>query len=193
MKAADPIRVITKIRNNRLMQAREQLGLSVKQFAIKANVTHSHYNSIENLSKLPSEMIADRIAAAAGVTVDTLFPQYLGSIKANKTIRTIPEEDLLSLQDAERLQLPSPEYPPDEALIVQESIQQSLETLPPRYQSVLRMRFGLGSVEPPLTLEQIAVRMDLTRERVRQIEATALRKLRHPSCSSQLRGLLGLL
>jgi RNA polymerase primary sigma factor len=55
-----------------------------------------------------------------------------------------------------------------------------LHTLKPKEQRVVRMRFGIG-INDMLTLEEVGIRFDVTRERIRQIEATALRKLRHPS------------
>ncbi|HLS54052.1 MAG TPA: sigma factor-like helix-turn-helix DNA-binding protein, partial [Tissierellaceae bacterium] len=53
-------------------------------------------------------------------------------------------------------------------------------TLMPREQSILEMRYGLNGYEPH-TLEEIGLKYDLTRERIRQIQERALRKLRHPS------------
>jgi len=64
-----------------------------------------------------------------------------------------------------------------------------LETLTPREAKVLRMRFGIG-MNTDHTLEEVGKQFDVTRERIRQIEAKALRKLRHPSRSEQLRTFL---
>ena len=64
-----------------------------------------------------------------------------------------------------------------------------LETLTPREAKVLRMRFGIG-MNTDHTLEEVGKQFDVTRERIRQIEAKALRKLRHPSRSEQLRSFL---
>jgi RNA polymerase primary sigma factor len=58
-----------------------------------------------------------------------------------------------------------------------------------REQEVLQLRFGLGN-RPPQTLEEIGNKFNTTRERVRQIEAKALRKLRHPTRSRWLEGFL---
>ena len=59
----------------------------------------------------------------------------------------------------------------------QESLRELLDDLPPKERAILVDRFGLGG-EAPMTLESIGQRMGVTRERVRQIEASALQKLR---------------
>ena len=64
-----------------------------------------------------------------------------------------------------------------------------LDTLTPREARVLRMRFGI-EMNTDHTLEEVGKQFDVTRERIRQIEAKALRKLRHPSHSAQLRSFL---
>ena len=65
-------------------------------------------------------------------------------------------------------------------------IRELLSTLPQREQEVLRMRFGLDDGYA-LTLEEVGLYFDVTRERIRQIEAKALRRLRHPKRSRQLK------
>jgi RNA polymerase primary sigma factor len=61
-----------------------------------------------------------------------------------------------------------------------------LATLTPREERVLRMRFGIG-MNTDHTLEEVGQQFSVTRERIRQIEAKALRKLKHPSRSRQLK------
>jgi len=63
--------------------------------------------------------------------------------------------------------------------LLQEHVREVLETIPPREQEVLKMRFGLEGGYP-LTLEEVGLYFNVTRERIRQIEAKALRRLRHP-------------
>ena len=65
-----------------------------------------------------------------------------------------------------------------------------LATLTPREEKVIKMRFGLGTSGSEHTLEEVGQHFAVTRERIRQIEAKALRKLRHPSRSEQLRSFL---
>jgi RNA polymerase primary sigma factor len=70
--------------------------------------------------------------------------------------------------------------------ILQEQLQDVLHTLPPREQEVLKMRFGLEDGYS-LTLEEVGLYFNVTRERIRQIEAKALRRLRHPKRSRRLK------
>ncbi len=70
--------------------------------------------------------------------------------------------------------------------LLQEQLKTVLSTLPPREQEVLKMRFGLEDGYS-LTLEEVGLYFNVTRERIRQIEAKALRRLRHPRRSSGLR------
>ncbi len=65
-----------------------------------------------------------------------------------------------------------------------------LATLTPREEKVIKMRFGLGNTGSEHTLEEVGQHFTVTRERIRQIEAKALRKLRHPSRSRRLKAFL---
>ena len=79
--------------------------------------------------------------------------------------------------------------PPGAAAVnrsLHEQTKKVLSTLTPREEKVLRMRFGIGE-KADHTLEEVGQDFDVTRERIRQIEAKALRKLRHPSRSKKLR------
>ncbi|HSK74264.1 MAG TPA: RNA polymerase sigma factor RpoD, partial [Pyrinomonadaceae bacterium] len=65
-----------------------------------------------------------------------------------------------------------------------------LQTLTPREEKVIKMRFGLGNTGSEHTLEEVGQHFAVTRERIRQIEAKALRKLRHPARSKRLKAFL---
>ncbi len=81
---------------------------------------------------------------------------------------------------------------PAEAVIninLKEQTAAVLQTLTPREEQVIRMRFGIGDGSEH-TLEEVGQRFSVTRERIRQIEAKALRKLRHPSRSRKLKAFL---
>ena len=74
-------------------------------------------------------------------------------------------------------------------LLLKEQLEEVLDTLTPREEKVLRLRFGLDDGRAR-TLEEVGQNFGVTRERIRQIEAKALRKLRHPSRSHKLRDFL---
>jgi RNA polymerase primary sigma factor len=81
---------------------------------------------------------------------------------------------------------------PDEAALhasMRDAVSEALTTLTPREAKILRLRFGIeGNAE--CTLEELGNQFELTRERIRQIEVKALRKLRHPDRSRRLRSFL---
>ncbi len=89
----------------------------------------------------------------------------------------IPDEDALAPQDAAS------------QLLLKEALDSVLKTLTPREAKVLRLRFGLDDGHPK-TLEEVGAQFNVTRERIRQIEAKALRKLRHPQRSKKLKDFL---
>ena len=89
----------------------------------------------------------------------------------------IPDEDVLAPADAATFTM------------LREQLIDVLDTLTPREQKVLRLRFGLDDGRAR-TLEEVGKEFDVTRERIRQIEAKALRKLRHPSRSKKLKDFL---
>ena len=89
----------------------------------------------------------------------------------------IPDEEVLAPADAATFTM------------LREELIGVLDSLTPREQKVLRLRFGLDDGKPR-TLEEVGKEFDVTRERIRQIEAKALRKLRHPSRSKKLKDFL---
>ena len=89
----------------------------------------------------------------------------------------IPDEDTPAPSDAAS------------ATILREVIEKELHTLTPREEHVIKLRFGLYDGRTR-TLEEVGKEFDITRERIRQIVAKALRKLRHPSRARHLRGFL---
>lgn len=89
----------------------------------------------------------------------------------------IPDDDALAPADAASM------------LLLKEQLADVLKTLTPREEKVLSLRFGLEDGHPR-TLEEVGKEFNVTRERIRQIEAKALRKLRHPSRSKKLKDFL---
>ena len=89
----------------------------------------------------------------------------------------IPDDEALAPADAASMSL------------LKEQLAEVLKTLTPREEKVLSLRFGLDDGNPK-TLEEVGKEFNVTRERIRQIEAKALRKLRHPSRSKKLKDFL---
>ena len=90
-----------------------------------------------------------------------------------------------------RIEDTNAEQPLDETIDsgLSESTREILSSLTPREAKVLRMRFGID-MNTDHTLEEVGKQFDVTRERIRQIEAKALRKLRHPSRAHNLKSFL---
>src|SRR2546428_169139 len=133
-----------------------------------------------------SEPSEEELAYGMGITVDKV--QELKKISQQPVSLESPigEEEDSHLGDfVEDKAAIAPLEAASEAMFRNE-VEDILATLRPRERRVVQLRFGLVDDEPR-TLEEVGRRMGLTRERIRQIEATALRKLRHPSRSKVLR------
>lgn len=184
MNHYDPIRLTTKASNNRLAYVRELMGLTKSAMAKVVGLSATTYGNIENLKVYPSRNTATRIAAALHYEVEYIFPDYLRHVSKTVATTSIPESDvLLSLADREVLQLTTTTT---DNTALQEGIDDVLMRLTPKQELVLRKRFALEGGEP-MTLAQIAAELGLSVTRVRQIESKALRRLRHPKNSHQLR------
>ncbi len=138
------------------------------------------------LNREPSE---EEIAKKMNVSVDKVREVIKISQDPVSLETPIGEEDDSHLGDfiKDESSLSPEEYTENE--ILKEEIDDVLQRLQPREQEVLRLRFGLkdGTCH---TLEEVGKKFNVTRERIRQIEAKALRKLRHPSRSRKLKDFL---
>ena len=139
----------------------------------------------ENGHEPTPQEIADRL----GITVDRVREILRISQDPVSLETPIGEEEDSHLGDF----IPDEDAPaPAEAAsrtLLKEQLSEILGTLTPREEKVLRLRFGLEDGRPR-TLEEVGKEFDVTRERIRQIEAKALRKLRHPSRSKKLKDFL---
>ena len=139
------------------------------------------------LNREPSE---EELAKKMGVSVEKIREIYKISQDPVSLETPIGEEDDSHLGDFikdERNQSPE-EFATNEML--KDEISEVLLTLTEREEKVIRLRFGLEDGKPR-TLEEVGQMFGVTRERIRQIEAKALRKLRHPSRSRKLRDYMG--
>jgi len=139
------------------------------------------------LNREPSE---EELAKKMGTTVEKVREIYKISQDPVSLETPIGEEDDSHLGDfiKDERNLSPEEFATNEML--KEEIAQVLETLTEREEKVIRLRFGLEDGKPR-TLEEVGQMFGVTRERIRQIEAKALRKLRHPSRSRKLRDYMG--
>ena len=135
------------------------------------------------LNREPSE---DEIAEKMGTTVEKVREIYKISQDPVSLETPIGEEDDSHLGDfiKDEHNMSPEEYATNEML--KDEISEVLLTLTEREEKVIRLRFGLEDGKPR-TLEEVGQMFGVTRERIRQIEAKALRKLRHPSRSRKLR------
>ena len=140
----------------------------------------------ELLQELGRDPTVEEIAEKLGTTVDKVIEvqrisqdpisleSKMGHEEDSKIGDLIPDENALSPQDIAMQNM------------LKEQLMSVLETLTPREQKVIRLRYGLDDAHPR-TLEEVGREFSVTRERIRQIEAKALRKLRHPSKLKRLR------
>ncbi len=141
------------------------------------------------LQKLGRDPQPEEIAEEMGITVDKVREIQKIAQEPVSLETPIGEEDDSHLGDF----IPDDDAPaPAEAAsftLLKEQIMDVLDTLTPREEKVLKLRFGLEDGRAR-TLEEVGKEFNVTRERIRQIEAKALRKLRHPSRSKKLRDYL---
>ena len=141
------------------------------------------------LQELGREPTPEEIAAEMNMPVDRVREILKISQEPVSLETPIGEEEDSHLGDF----IPDDDAPvPAEAAsqtLLKEQLADVLKTLTPREEKVLRLRFGLEDGRPR-TLEEVGKEFNVTRERIRQIEAKALRKLRHPSRAKRLRDYL---
>ena len=141
------------------------------------------------LQELGREPTAEEIAAKMDMPVDRVREIMKISQEPVSLETPIGEEEDSHLGDF--IQDDHVAVPADAAAftLLHEQLMEVLDTLTEREQKVLKLRFGLVDGRPR-TLEEVGKEFNVTRERIRQIEAKALRKLRHPSRSKKLKDYL---
>ena len=141
------------------------------------------------LQELGREPTTDEIAESLGITAEKVR-EIMKIAQDPVSLETpIGEEEDSHLGDfVEDSDSPAPSDSASYSLL-REQLCNILHTLTPREEQVIKLRFGLEDGRPR-TLEEVGKKFEITRERIRQIEAKALRKLRHPSRSKTLKDYL---
>ena len=141
------------------------------------------------LQELGREPTTDEIAERLGITADKVRDIMKIAQDPVSLETPIGEEEDSHLGDfVEDMDSPAPSESASYSLL-REQLCNILHTLTPREEQVIKLRFGLEDGRPR-TLEEVGKQFNITRERIRQIEAKALRKLRHPSRSKTLKDYL---
>ncbi len=189
------LRLLT--RNIRLVAARKAKGLTQRQAAELLGLRLHKLSQIENLRCVPSYNERSDIAAYLEKSIDYLFPPMLISAIEKGVFHRrdaqLAEPEIISLTEAEQLRLA---YDGENEIIdevdrhlLQEEVKQVLETLDPREARFIELRLGFKDGQSR-SCEEVGREFRVTRERIRQIEAKALRKLRHPTRSLKLKDYL---
>lgn len=173
------------------METRESLGKTPREMASICGINYGTYLKVEGCKQYPSEKMARKISVSLGSDAEWLFPEALASISITCAVHKIDAPEFLSLDSAKNLAIEGPSLDDVENQRQEKKIIKSVmvESLTPRQQKILEMRFGMQSGEK-MTLEAIGKEFGLSKDRIRQIEEHALRKLRNPSSANKLKGLL---
>jgi len=165
-----------------LSQASQVYRLSPKTANILYRVATTLSKRRSEMNEMPSREV---LASEVGVSLKELNASLEATAGTLSLDHPIDENGDLTLGDAlEQTTIPSAETH-SASIFLKEQIERSLHKLSPMEEKVLRLRFGLDD-DNPLTLKQIGDKMSLSRERIRQIEAQALNKLRKSSSVSSL-------
>ena len=177
---------------------RQAIHQSLAQDSRVVRLPINRIDLLHNISKVSRELLQttevepepEVIAKELGVSEDMVKDTLLRARDVWSLDASFKEDDDHSLLNV----LPDPtlEAPDTEVLedSVKTQVEEVLESLDDREQEVLRLYFGLRGDDEPMTLEEIGVRFNLTRERVRQIKEKALVRLRHPRRAALLEPLL---
>ncbi len=154
----------------------------VKTIRLPVHITELYGKIIkvsrELISHLGREPRTEEIAKRLGVPVKKV-DEVLGAIQYPITLQTPIGDDDLTLEDFIGDNTVLSPYLNAEKNMMSEQILKVLHALSPKEETVVKMRFGIGN-ERNHTLDEVGRHLSITRERVRQIEANAIRKLKHP-------------
>ncbi len=201
-KPINEYRIKVTVRNNLILSAIENAGYkTVSEFCRAIDISKTAFTELIAMRKPPlnmdgefSEKAKALMEGLCALPTDLWTSEQLTlRLKRNSAELEVSAEGMraaLGINAEETLELMKPDDP-DEVVRKHETIsvvEKQLDSITPREALVLRMHFGIDCEEH--TLDEIGKKLDVTRERIRQIEAKALRKLKHPSRADELRQLL---
>lgn len=164
------------------------IHLPVNKYDKIARLTKKEAELARSLGRLPEdEEVAEALGVDVAIVLDLRVIREIGVISYHSPAKAGENklEDFLPSQEEGVEELISREQ-------LKQSIGEILSTLSPKEEKVLRLRFGIDSKDGKgSTLEQVGIIFNLTRERIRQIERKALKKLRHPARLNKLLKNLG--
>ena len=190
--AIKDLRVVIRLKNNQLVERREQLGVTIPTMAALIGVNAQQYGTFENLKCDPVDKFGIwkksviLIAEYYHVDPDELWPEWVTKLKRTYVERCLDVEDaqlLLTGSFTRNNTLPITADSLD-APQLSSKVSDVLDTLPPRTRDFLLRSFGIGCSQETET--EIAKKEGLSRCRVGQIVGRGLRALRHASRSRQL-------
>lgn len=174
--------------NWRLRKARQARGWTRAELARQAGISNTVVGRAEKLQHV-SDTAREKMAFALQIPEDELFPGVIDALLLKRTEAIeVPFEE----RHVQRWLSAAHEDPLDAEQVrgeMRAALAQALRTLSPRLQQVITLRFGLDG-GGPRHLDAVGEVMGVTRERIRQMEASALRTLRHPLRTRPLRDFL---
>lgn len=193
-----PLRMEIRFRNNIILKMMENLEIkTVAELCRQAKLSQSQVGNIINMKELPLKEdsswlpVVVRLSEFFNCLPEDMFSEEQLELKLAKN-RSFAELTFSQIQtpyltNEEESSRPDKIF---ERLQLTRLITEMLSCLPPLHEKIIRLRFGIGTKDDGLFLEEIAKITNLTMERVRQIEADACRKLRHPCRSNYLKQFL---
>jgi RNA polymerase sigma factor (sigma-70 family) len=188
------LRLELRVKNNMLWHAIFDVYPNVAAFCRAFGLSQSIVGALINLRQSPYDvdgeptLVTQKICEATGFGRDYLFPPHLyKTLMKQKYVAELPSSALGALKAS--LALPPAQDDDVNDLELHRAVDDALATLKPREAQVMRLRFGLDGGDEQMP-EEIAKEVNLCRQRIYQVQAKALRKLRHPSRSRKLRSFL---
>jgi len=188
------LEIEVRVRNNLLKTRRLALGFNQTQMAEAIGCSQAAYGALEAMRVPPIckdgtwRKGVENLASYYGVDPEDLFPDAIQAVDKNKAVRYVDVKDVPSLIGVGSHSAAMLTASPDELagqLELRKRIETVLPTLSPREEEVIRRRFGIGCIAQTQAI--IGQDFGVGGGRIQQIEAKALRKLRHPKSSKHLR------